>query len=271
MPTGNEILVKLHTDQGISGFGLCTSYTSIDPLVTPWTSGYAELILGEDPLRPEKLYQKLFGLTTSSTASEKGWSREALIRLSAAVDIACWDVMGKAADLPLYRMLGGYSDRVDAYATCGYYREGKCEAELRDEVQQMVDQGHRGFKIKAGGLSLEQDMQRLEAVREVIGPERDLMVDVNRAWNLSTAIRAAKMLEPLNPRWLEEPVRWEDDRRMLKRLAQQTSIPISGGESEITSYGCRAMIEEEAIQILQFDVTMYGGFTEARKLMGLCE
>ena len=97
------------------------------------------------------------------------------------------------------------------------------------------------------------------------------MVDVNRAWDLKTAIEGAKALEALKPTWLEEPVRWTDDRRELKLLSQRTNIPLSGGESEMTSYGCRSMIEEQAIQILQFDCTMFGGFTEGRKLAALCE
>jgi D-galactarolactone cycloisomerase len=155
--------------------------------------------------------------------------------------------------------------------TCAYYRDGKDNAELRDEIQMLVAQGHKGFKGKVGGLSLNEDIARMEIVREIIGPDKDLMIDVNRAWDLKTAIEGARLLEPLQPVWLEEPVRWTDDRRELKLLSQQTNIPLSGGESEITSYGCRAMIEEQAIQILQFDCTMFGGFTEGRKLAALCE
>jgi L-alanine-DL-glutamate epimerase-like enolase superfamily enzyme len=105
----------------------------------------------------------------------------------------------------------------------------------------------------------------------VIGPDKDLMVDVNRGWDLATAIEGARLLEPLRPRWLEEPVRWADDRRELRLLAQKTRIPLSAGESELTSYACRALLEENAIQILQFDCTMMGGFTEGRKLAALCE
>ena len=97
------------------------------------------------------------------------------------------------------------------------------------------------------------------------------MVDVNRGWDLATAIEGARLLEPLRPRWLEEPVRWADDRRELRLLAQKTRIPLSAGESELTSYGCRALLEEQAIQILQFDCTMFGGFTEGRKMAALCE
>jgi D-galactarolactone cycloisomerase len=271
VPTANELLVRLYTDEGIDGFGLATSYTPIDYVLKAVKGGILDLVVGEDPTAPERLYRKLFELTTSKAASSKGWSREAVIRVSAAVDIAAWDIVGKAARLPLYRLFGGFRDEVPAYVTCGYYRDNKDNAELRDEVQRLVDQGHTGFKAKAGGIPLAEDIERLGVMREVIGAGCDFMVDPNRAWDLDTAIEAARLLEPLEPRWLEEPVRWEDDRRMLKLLAQTTRIPLSAGESELTSYACRALLEEQAIRILQFDCTLMGGFTEGRKLAALCE
>ncbi len=271
VPRANELLVRMRTDAGLEGIGLATSYTSVAPLIECFRSGIAELVVGADPLAPERLYQKLFALTSERLANEKGWSREALVRISSAVDIAAWDVVGKLAGLPLYRLFGGYRSEVPCYVTCAYYRDGKTLAELRDEMQMLKAQGHHGFKAKAGGLSLAQDMARLEVVREVIGPDKELMIDVNRGWDLATAIEGARLLEPLRPRWLEEPVRWFDDRRELKLLAQKTRIPLSAGESELTSYGCRALLEEQAIQILQFDCTMMGGFTEGRKLAALCE
>jgi D-galactarolactone cycloisomerase len=208
VPSANELLVRMKTDDGVEGFGLATSYTDITPLVNVVKGGLSD---------------------------------------------------------------GGYRNKVPCYVTCAYYRDGKDNAELRDEIQMLVEQGHKGFKGKVGGLSLKEDIARMEIVREIIGPDNDLMIDVNRAWDLKTAIEGARLLEPLEPVWLEEPVSWIDDRRELKLLAQQTNIPLSGGESEITSYGCRAMIEEQAIQILQFDCTMFGGFTEGRKLAALCE
>ena len=271
VPSANELLVRMKTDDGVEGFGLATSYTDITPLVNVVKGGLSDEILGMDALSPEGLYEKLFGLTFSRKAAENSWGREALIRISSAVDIACWDIMGKMANLPLYRLFGGYRNKVPCYVTCAYYRDGKDKAELRDEIQMLVEQGHKGFKGKVGGLSLNEDIARMEIVREIIGPDKDLMIDVNRAWDLKTAIEGARLLEPLQPVWLEEPVRWTDDRRELKLLSQQTNIPLSGGESEVTSYGCRAMIEEQAIQILQFDCTMFGGFTEGRKLAALCE
>ena len=271
VPSANELLVRMKTDDGIEGFGLATSYTDITPLVNVVKGGFGDEILGMNALSPERLYKKLFDFTFSRKAAENSWGREALIRISSAVDIACWDIVGKTANLPLYRLFGGYRDQVPCYVTCAYYRDGKDNVELRDEIQMLVEQGHKAFKGKVGGLSLTEDIARMEIVREMIGPDNDLMIDVNRAWDLKTAIEGARLLEPLKPVWLEEPVRWTDDRRELKLLSQQTSIPLSGGESEITSYGCRAMIEEQAIQILQFDCTMFGGFTEGRKLAALCE
>ena len=271
VPKTNEILVRMQTDSGIEGIGIATSYTPIEAAVHAFRSGIGELIVGADPLAPERLYRKLFALTWQRLAHEKGWSREALIRISAAVDIACWDIIGKAAGLPLYRLFGGFRSEVPCYVTCAYYRDGKTRSELRDEIQMLKSQGHTGFKAKAGGLPLAEDMERIALVREVIGDANDLMVDVNRGWDLATAIEGARLLEPLRPRWLEEPVRWADDRRELKLLAQTTRIPLSAGESELTSYGCRALLEEQAIQILQFDCTMMGGFTEGRKLSALCE
>ena len=271
VPSANELLVRMRTEDGVEGFGLATSYTDITPLVNVVKGGLSDEILGMDALSPEGLYEKLFGLTFSRKAAVNSWGREALIRISSAVDIACWDIVGKMANLPLYRLFGGYRNKVPCYVTCAYYRDGKDNAELRDEIQMLVEQGHKGFKGKVGGLSLNEDIARMEIVREIIGPDKDLMIDVNRAWDLKTAIEGARLLEPLQPVWLEEPVRWTDDRRELKLLSQQTNIPLSGGESEVTSYGCRAMIEEQAIQILQFDCTMFGGFTEGRKLAALCE
>ena len=271
VPSANELLVRMKTDDGVEGFGLATSYTDITPLVNVVKGGLSDEIVGMDALSPERLYEKLFGLTFSRKAAVNSWGREALIRISSAVDIACWDIVGKMANLPLYRLFGGYRNKVPCYVTCAYYRDGKDNAELRDEIQMLVEQGHKGFKGKVGGLSLNEDIARMEIVREIIGPDKDLMIDVNRAWDLKTAIEGARLLEPLQPVWLEEPVRWTDDRRELKLLSQQTNIPLSGGESEVTSYGCRAMIEEQAIQILQFDCTMFGGFTEGRKLAALCE
>ena len=271
VPTANELLIKIKTKDGNSGFGMATSYTNITPLIKPFKNGLQDLIIGEDPFCPEKIYNKIFKLTDTKISSEKGWSREALIRISAALDIACWDLIGKAANIPLYKLFGGYRNKIPVYVTCAYYRDGKDENELRDELKKLIEIGHQSFKVKVGGLSIKEDSKRLEIIRDEIGSQKDLMIDVNRAWDLKTAIVGVNEFKKFKPTWIEEPVRWEDDRRNLKLLSKRTDIPLSGGESEITIYGCRSMIEEEAIQILQFDCTMFGGFTNGKKLSALCE
>ena len=125
VPKANELLVRLRTDAGIDGIGLATNYTPIEAAVHAIRSGICDLIVGSDPLAPEALYQKLFSLTWQRLAHERGWSREALVRISAAVDIAAWDIVGKRAGLPLYRLFGGYRSVVPCYVTCAYYRDGK--------------------------------------------------------------------------------------------------------------------------------------------------
>ncbi len=271
VPRANELLVRVTTDSGFQGIGIATSYTPIEAVRKAIRSGILDDVIGADALAPERIYQSLFSLTWNKAAFSKGWSREATIRVSAAIDIAMWDILGKVAELPLYRLFGGYVDKVPAYVTCAYYREGKDLEELKDEISMLKEQGHRSFKAKVGGLSLAEDMERMALIRDLIGDDAELMVDVNRGWDLDTALEGARLLESLSPRWLEEPLRWVDDRRELKLLSRATRIPLSAGESELTSYGCRSLIEEQAISILQFDCTMMGGFTEGRKLAAFCE
>ena len=250
---------------------MATNYSSPEPFVQAFRSGIGELILGADAGAPERLYEKLISLTSQRIAHEKGWGRETLIRILSAVDIACWDAIGKFSNMPLYRIFGGYRNEVPCYITCAYYRDGKDLGELRDEIVVLKEKGFKAFKAKIGGLPLKDDLKRMEVVRDVIGPQSDLMVDVNRSWSLAEAIDGARELHHLNIRWLEEPVRWLDDHRELQILSRHTSIPAFRRESELAVSRCRDLVESRAIQILQADSTMSGGYTALRKLSALCE
>ena len=267
----NELLIRLKTDEGLEGFGLGSSRLLIKGAAEMFNEGLKELIVGEDAFAPERLYEKIFSITHQKIAFLKEWSRNGLLITSAAVDLAMWDLLGKASGQPLFRLFGGYREDVPCYVTCAYYRDGKDLAELREEMEMLRDQGHRAFKAKIGGASLDEDMARLRVIREVIGDEAELMLDVNSAWDLPTAIKGARLLTEIRPRWLEEPVRWFDDRRELRILARKTDIPLSAGESEQTGHGVRALLEEQAIDIVQFDCTRMGGFTMGRKLAALAE
>jgi len=267
----NELLVRLRTDEGIEGFGLGSSRLLIKGAAEMFGGGLRDFILGQDALAPERLYEKIFSITHQKVAYQKEWARSALLIAAAAVDIAMWDIMGKAAGQPLFRLFGGYREEVPCYVTCAYYRDGKGLDELREEMEMLRGQGHRAFKAKIGGAPLGEDLARLRVVREVIGEDADLMLDVNGAWDLPTAIEGARLLEEIRPRWLEEPVRWFDDRRELKILSRKTNIPLSAGESEQTPHGVRALLEEGAVEVAQFDCTRMGGFTMGRKLAALAE
>ena len=164
---------------------------------------------------------------------------------------------------------GGYREDVPCYVTCAYYRDGKDLGELREEMEMLRAQGHKAFKAKIGGASLDEDMARLRVIREVIGDEDELMLDVNGAWDLPTAIEGARLLKEIRPRWLEEPVRWFDDSRELRILAQKTDIPLSAGESEQTRHGVRALFEEQAIDIVQFELHAHGRIHHGDKTRGL--
>ncbi len=267
----NELLIRLKTDDGLEGFGLGSSRLLIKGAAEMFNEGLKEIIIGEDALAPERLYEKIFSITHQKMAFLKEWSRNGLLITSAAIDLAMWDILGKASGQPLFRLFGGYREEVPCYVTCAYYRDGKDLGELREEMEMLKAQGHRAFKAKIGGASLDEDMARLRVIREVIGDEDELMLDVNGAWDLPTAIEGARLLKEIRPRWLEEPVRWFDDRRELRILARKTDIPLSAGESEQTGHGVRALLEEQAIDIVQFDCTRMGGFTMGRKLTALAE
>ncbi len=267
----NELLIRLKTDEGLEGFGLGSSRLLIKGAAEMFNEGLKELIIGENALAPERLYEKIFSITHQKIAFLKEWSRNGLLITSAAVDLAMWDLLGKASGQPLFRLFGGYREDVPCYVTCAYYRDGKDLSELREEMEMLREQGHRAFKAKIGGAPLAEDMERLRVIREVIGDEAELMLDVNSAWDLPTAIEGARLLKEIRPRWLEEPVRWFDDRRELRILARKTDIPLSAGESEQTGHGVRALLEEQAIDIVQFDCTRMGGFTMGRKLAALAE
>ena len=267
----NELLIRLKTDEGLEGFGLGSSRLLIKGAAEMFNEGLKEIIIGEDALAPERLYEKIFSITHQKIAFLKEWSRNGLLITSAAIDLAMWDILGKASGQPLFRLFGGYREEVPCYVTCAYYRDGKDLGELREEMEMLKAQGHRAFKAKIGGASLDEDMARLRVIREVIGDEDELMLDVNGAWDLPTAIEGARLLQEIRPRWLEEPVHWFDDRRELRILARKTDIPLSAGESEQTGHGVRALLEEQAIDIVQFDCTRMGGFTMGKKLAALAE
>ncbi len=267
----NELVVKVHTDAGITGIGLGTAVSPVRAAAEVFRKGFAELVVGEDPLRPEHLLEKMLGATHQRAAYARGWPRPSVITAAAAIDNALWDIMGRSAGLPIYKLLGGHSCRARTYAGGGYYRNGKDVAELAREMEGYLAMGHRAFKMKIGALPLKEDLERVASVRRAIGPDCLLAVDVNGAWSYAQAKEGMKRLGEFDLAWVEEPVCWREAKHALPLLRRECSVPIADGHGEAALFDCLRLIEERSVDYIQFDATKFEGLTGSRKIMAAAE
>ncbi|RPI46812.1 MAG: mandelate racemase/muconate lactonizing enzyme family protein, partial [Betaproteobacteria bacterium] len=152
----------------------------------------------------------------------------------------------------------------------GYYVEGKTHADIGREMEAYRNAGMAGCKFKVGGLTPEEDAKRVEAARKAAGDDFVLAVDANRGWDVENAVRFARLIEPLNIRWFEEPCHWYDDAAMMAQVRRATSIPITAGQSEITSHGVRRLLDAGAVDLVNYDVSEGGGVTDWRRAAALC-
>jgi len=255
-------ITEVTTDEGIKGFWLGGNKEIIERRIRP-------KLIGEDPLNTERIWMKMY-----MGGTRKPIARGDYIAAMSRVDNALWDLVGKILGQPVYKLLGGYTNKVRVYAAGGYYAEGKTIEDLVKEMESNVAEGFTAVKMKVGGwrfgISMETDVQRVKAVREAIGDEIDLMVDANNAWNAYEAKRFAKLIEPYHPFWFEEPVHPDDIEGSLEVKAS-TSIPIASGENEFTHYGFRNLISRRAVDIVQADPNVAGGLTEIKKIAAMAD
>ena len=278
--TRNALLVFLDTDAGLTGIG--EAGVAGRPAISTRTiveQELAPLVVGQDPFLVEHLWRLM------AVRTRQHGRRGLLMHAIAGIDMALWDLIGKSVGQPLYRLLGGFRERVPAYASGGFFHEGKSIADLAEECRAYREQGFKAVKIKVGrnrggnpfspmeltaGNDLctttpAEDLERVRAVREAIGPNMALMVDVNCAWSAETAIRMARLMEPFDVFWLEEPVT-TDDVDGSAAVAAATSIPIAGYETESGMAGFRQLIDRRAVDVVQVDLSWSGGITEARRI-----
>lgn len=267
-PKASRLIVTLRTSSGISGHGEGSGGGA-----ELFRKGFADLVVGEDPFMVGKIWEKMFAVTSSRELAKHGWSQAGVISAMAPVDAAIYDIMSKSAGLPLFKFLGAYRDSVPVYITGGYYREGKGIPELVKEVRGYIDQGFNALKLKVGGItggySIDDDYNRVKAVREAVGPKVRIMLDANNGWDVPTTIRASNKLYDLDITWLEEPLHWYDDVEPLKQVKLNTRIPLASGEHEVTRWGARRLMETGAIDYMQFDCNAHAGITEWRKIAGM--
>jgi len=258
-----NVVVRIQTDEGIEGVGICGGLglpSGRDVLVTG-IENMSEAVIGEDPFNYRRIWEDMW---LPKLVGRRGLST----RVISAIDIALWDLIGKAVDRPVYQLLGGYRDSIPAYIAGGYYEEGKGLRELAEEMEENLTLGAKAIKMKVGGVPINEDVERVRVVRDTIGPDIKLLVDANNAYTAHEAIELARKIEKFEPFWFEEPVA-PDDYRGHARIARATSIPIATGENEYTRYGFRDLIEREAAAILNADAQILGGITEFMQVAAL--
>ncbi len=248
--------LEIHTDAGIIGRSIPAGSQELI------TSQLLPRIVGMNPFHVEAIWDRMYRFNRKPVA--KGL----YIGAMGAVDIAIWDIIGKALNKPAYEVLGCFSEKIRVYAAGGYYEEGKGIKELVKEMEGYVSEGFRAVKMKIGGEPMDVDVERVRAVREAIGPKIDLMIDANNRWNGYDAIRFGHMVERFHPFWFEEPVE-ADDFSGCAQVKRALNIPIAAGENEFTRWGARDLLTATAVDILQCDTVLAGGITEGRKIAAL--
>jgi len=256
-------IVVIDTDEGVQGFGLAGGMESTPEVGYWFTEHFKKGLIGADPLDNERLWHAMW---RPKLVGRRGIST----RIISGIDIALWDLKAKCANMPLYKLLGGFTNRVDTYIAGGYYEEGKGLTELAAEMERNVELGARAVKIKVGAVPINEDVERVRVCRETVGPDVRLMVDANNAYRHYEAIAFARKAEKYDLFWFEEPVE-PDDYVGQREITQATSIPVAAGENEYTRYGFRDMINQRVVDILQPDALILGGVTEFMKVAALAQ
>ncbi|MBX6741868.1 MAG: mandelate racemase/muconate lactonizing enzyme family protein [Acetobacteraceae bacterium] len=260
--TRSSCVVEIETDAGITGWGECYGPAAVNKALIE--TQYAPRLIGRDPFDVEVVWEDLYNRIKDYGA--QGFSITAL----SGIDIALWDIMGRATGLPIHKLIGGaYRKEIRAYATGLYFTDmDRLVEEAVEEALEYKAQGFRAIKMKIGLGDPKLDFRRVKAVRDAIGPEIALAVDANHCFTVPQAIRLGRMLEELDLLWFEEPVSPEDHAGYAQ-VTQALDLAVAGGENDFTRWGFREVIATKAMDIVQPDVCAAGGISEMRKIATL--
>ena len=255
-------LVLIETDAGLQGIGETSvnfpSWAIVERKATI-EEGLKPLLIGADPLDIPGLWERMHHALKRLCVL---WSKAAIMSAIGGVDIALWDLAGKAHHQPVYALLGGKKQsRVPLYAT------GLDATDLVGSARQCVNQGYQAVKVRIG-FDESRDLANVEAVRRAVGDQTHLMVDANMAYDVESAQRMADALRPYNLYWLEEPL-LADDLSGYRQLAQHVSIPLAAGENQFDLADAEKLIETGAIRFIMPDPTRAGGLSEAQRICAL--
>ena len=253
------VVLRVLTDAGITGWAYCPFGTIAGgPRVvqTILEQEVKPVLMGQDPAFPKRLRADLWKATEYQGV--QGVGQFAI----AAADIAIWDILGKAAGLPLYKMLGAYADRVPAYSMCGWYYDNDGDlSQFKQSIAGAFEEGFGAVKIKVGRATLDDDIRRIDAARQIAGKERRIMVDANQAFHLHEAIERGRVYQQMGCYWYEEPLP-PYDHAAYAELARELDIPIATGENEYTKFAYADLIARLGVDIVQPDNRRSGGVSE---------
>jgi L-alanine-DL-glutamate epimerase-like enolase superfamily enzyme len=289
------LIVRLRTDEGVVGYA--DTWYAADALRAYIHDWMAPRLLGRDPRRIERIW---FELHDRDAARFGGLGLE--MRALSAIDVALWDILGQAAGQPIWQLLGGaFTERLRVYNTCagplygrpGWSRDGEGAGELEDLTAFLTDAGALARSLLADGFGamkiwpfdrfglandgrfisadqLAEGLRPIQQIRDAVGDRIEVMIEGHGYWDLPTAVRIARALEPYRPAWLEDMV-LAHDVNAIRRLRESTSIPILGSELLVTRRQYKPLLDAEAVDIVMVDPTWAGGITESHKIASLAD
>ena len=270
----NLTIVKVETDEGLVGVGECRALNRTDGVLGYLSEAAPRYILGEDPFNVEALVARMF-------REDFGRAGEITQTVTALLEVACWDIIGKALDQPVYRLLGGaVRHQIKGYAN-GWYTGERTPDEFHAAAKRVLDKGYRALKFDPFGAGF-YEMERaeknyvislVEAVRDAVGPDVEILIEMHGRFNPVTAVEFARELAPFKPSWLEEPVPPENIAAQKKAAdaIAPLGIPVATGERLHTMYEYRELFELQACDIIQPDITHFGGILNTKKLAAWAE
>ncbi len=262
--TRDFVTLELGTDQGLVGLGLTFFGGALTPALKAAVDAFANLIVGDDPTRTEAVVAKI-----RRAAGGSGPGGIFALALS-AVDIACWDLKGKAAGKSVCALLGDLRDRVPTYASGALLRQHPVDY-LAKAGPRLVSMGFKQMKMQCGSEpTVAASVERVRVMREAIGPDVDLMCDINQLWSVNHAIEVGTRIEPYHLFWLEDPTA-HDDYPGLARIADALTTPIAAGEYHYGIVPFRHLLEARSIDIVMIDLLRVGGITQWMKVAGMAE
>ncbi len=270
-PWRNLTFVKVVTDEGLTGLAEARSVNRTETVLAYLEGAKKRFVLGSDPFNVEDLVHRMFYGDFARLNDVIGMG-------IALVEIACWDIMGKALGVPVYRLLGGaVRDRIKAYAN-GWYTVERTPEEFHQAAQRVVDRGYRALKVDpfgAGFYEMEdreksQAIGLVEAIRDAVGPDIEILIEMHGRFSPATAIDLAHQLERFRPTFVEEPVP-PDNLEMMAKAAKKIRLPVATGERVHTRFELARLLALGAIDVLQTDITHSGGLLEGKKMAAMAD